>query len=429
MASDLANADAVLQNDYLPVVREQVNQKAILLFGYTPEELTRGMGTANAAKGETLDYQGISRDANKVQFAGRKWIFTAHTKRNESGTMTSEDGALPSPGRQGWEDFEDRLRYAYKQIELTGQAIEVTESKVDTYVRLFEAETEGAINDLRWDLNRQAYGDQTGNLTGITADGSNTVTVTTVQYLRVGMPIDVVNSSTDAILGSRNITAINSTTKVVTYDGTDLTTTPGTHVLCLTGNWKKEMNGLRNIIDSTTYPTLHSTNGSSAGNEYWNGKRYDGTATTFDEDQGQQVLDDIGAEGWEAEIIITTRGVRRRYVNTLKAQKRFNDADSGKLHGGFQFIDFNGVPFLTDDQCPKGFMFFLRPQDYLWIWLNNNDFRWLQRDGKILRKVEYPVDKDNWRATVYRYNDLGNFRRKTQGMIFNLADDAAKVSS
>ena len=74
-------------------------------------------------------------------------------------------------------------------------------------------------------------------------------------------------------------------------------------------------------------------------------------------------------------------------------------------------------------------MFFLRPQDYLWIWLNNNDFRWLQRDGKILRKVEYPVDKDNWRATVYRYNDLGNFRRKTQGMIFNLADDAAKVSS
>src|SRR5580765_25347 len=311
MASDLANADAVLQNDYLPVVREQVNQKAILLFGYTPEELTRGMGTANAAKGETLDYQGISRDANKVQFAGRKWIFTAHTKRNKSGTMTSEDGALPSPGRQGWEDFEDRLRYAYKQIELTGQAIEVTESKVDTYVRLFEAETEGAINDLRWDLNRQAYGDQTGNLTGITADGSNTVTVTTVQYLRVGMPIDVVNSSTDAMLGSRNITAINSSTKVVTYDGTDLTTTPGTRVLCLTGNWKKEMNGLRNIIDSTTYPTLHSTNGSSAGNEYWNGKRYDGTATTFDEDQGQQVLDDIGAEGWEAEIIITTRGVRR----------------------------------------------------------------------------------------------------------------------
>jgi hypothetical protein len=429
MAQDLAGADAVLQNDYLPVIREQVNQKAVLLFGYTPAELTQGLGSANAAKGETLDYQGISRDANKVQFAGRKWIFTAHTKRNESGTMTSEDGQLPAPGKQGWEDFEDRLRYAYKQIELTGQAIEVTESHVDTYVRLFEAESEGAINDLRWDLNRQAYGDQTGSLTAITADGTNTVTATTVQYLRVGMPVDFVNTSTDAVLATRNITAINSTTKVVTYDGTDVATTPGTHVIALSGNWKKEINGLRNIIDSTTYPLLHATNGSTAGNEYWNGKRYDGNATTFDEDQGQQVLDDIGAEGWETDLIITTRGVRRRYVNTLKAQKRFNDADSGTLHGGFKFIDFNGVPLLTDDQCPKGYMFMIRPDDFLWIWLNNNDFRWLQRDGKILRKVEYPVDKDNWRATVYRYNDMGNFRRKTQGMIFNLADDAAKVSS
>jgi hypothetical protein len=429
MAQNTANADAVLQNDYLPVVREMVNQKAILLFGYSPAELTQGMGSANAVNGETLDYQGISRDADKVQFAGRKWIFTAHTKRNESGTMAAEDGALPPPGRQTWEDFEDRLRYAYKQIELTGVSMEVTERAVNSYVRLLEAETEGAIGDLRWDLNRQAYGNQTGTLANISADGANSITVDSVQYLRVGMPLDVVNKSTNAILGSRNITAINSTTKVVTYDGTDLTTTPGTHVLALSGNWKLEMNGLQNIIDSVTYPVLHSTDGSVAGNEYWNGKVYDGGGTTFDEDQGQQVLDDIGAEGWETEIIITTRGVRRRYVNTLKAQKRFNDAESGKLHGGFKFIDFNGVPFLTDDQCPKGFMFFIRPQDFLWVWLGGNDFRWLQRDGKILRKVEYPVDKDNWRATTYRYNDLGNFRRKTQGMIRNLADDAAKVGS
>lgn len=429
MAQNLANADATLQNDYLPAIREQINQRAILLFGYSPAELVQGMGTANAAKGETLDYHGISRDADKVQFAGRKWIFTAHTKRNESGTMAAEDGALPQPGRQGWEDFEDRLRYAYKQIELTGIAMEVTESQTNAYVNLLTAESEGVINDLRWDLNRQAYGNQTGNLTGITADGANTVTVTTVQYLRVGMPIDFINSGTDAVLASRNITAINSTTKVVTYDGADVTTTPGTHVICLTGNWKLEMNGLQNIIDSTTYPTLHTVNGSTAGNEYWNGKTYAGGSTTFDEDQGQQVLDDVGTEGWESEIIITTRGIRRRYVNTLKAQKRFNDADSGMLHGGFKFIDFNGVPLLTDDVCPKGYMFFLRPQDFLWIWLNGNDFRWLQRDGKILRKVEYPVDKDNWRGTVYRYQDLGCFRRKTQALIASLADDAAKVTS
>jgi hypothetical protein len=429
MAQNLANADAVLQNDYLPVMREMINQKAVLLFGYTPDQLTEGFGTANASKGETMDFGGISRDADKFEFKGRKWIFTAHTRRNESGTMAAEDGALPPPGRQGYEDFEDRLRYAYKQIELTGISMEVTEGRTKSYVSLLEGETKGAINDLRWDLNRQAYGDQTGTLANISADGANTVTVDSVQYIRVGMPIDFVNKTTDAVLASRNITAINSTTKVVTYDGADVATTAGTHVVVLNGNWKLEMNGLRNIIDSTTYPTLHSVNGSTAGNEYWNGKVYDGNATTFDEDQAQQVLDDVGTEGTETEIIITTRGVRRRYTNTLKAQKRFNDADSGKLHGGFKFIDFNGYPLLTDDQCPKGYMFFLTLSDFLWVWLGGNDFRWLNRDGKILRKVEYPVDKDNWRATVYRYNDLGCFNRKSQAMIKNLADDAAKVTS
>src|SRR3990167_11081862 len=184
MAQDTSTADAALQNYYLPVVREQVNQRALLLFGYSPEELARGFGTANAAKGETMDYRGISRDAEKVEFAGRKWIFAAHTSRNESGTMIDEGSTIPLPGVQGWTDFEDRVRYAYKQFEITGIAIEVSERSVGAFLRLLEAESEGTINDLRKDLNRQAYGDQTGTLAAITADGVNTITVDRGQSLR-----------------------------------------------------------------------------------------------------------------------------------------------------------------------------------------------------------------------------------------------------
>ena len=118
-----------------------------------------------------------------------------------------------------------------------------------------------------------------------------------VQYLRVGMYVDAVNKSTDAILGgNRKITAINPTTKVVTYDGADMTVVAGTHVLVLEGNWKKEINGLRNIIgpDGSSYNTLHGVDGSVAGNEYWKGKIRDGGSAVFDEDQGQQLLDKIG---------------------------------------------------------------------------------------------------------------------------------------
>jgi hypothetical protein len=418
-------ADAILQNYYLPVVREMINQRAILLFGYSPSELDAGSGKMNAANGETMDYRGISRDGDQVQFAGRQWVIAMHTSRNESGTARAEGGTLPSPGQQGWADLIDKVKKLYKQIQITGFALEVSERSIGSYVRLLEAETVGAVNDLRKDMNRQAFGDGRGTLAQTTADGANTFTVDNLQYLRVGMIIDLINQSTDAVLASaRTITAINATTRVVTYNGADVAVVGGTHVVALEGNWKLEINGLRNITrsDLSQNFTLHAIDSSIAGNEYWKAKQADGGNTVFDEDQGQLLMDQIGAGGWDTEMVITTRGIRRRYVNTLKAQKRFNDSNSLMLHGGFKYIDYNGVPLLFDDDCPKQHMFFIRPEDYLWINLNGNDFRWMNRDGAVLRKVENP-DQDAYKATLYKYSDLGIQRRLSQGVIYNLADD------
>ena len=423
MAQDTANADAILKNYYLPILREMVNQRALLLFGYSEDELASGAGTANATRGETQDYRGISRDASRVEFAGRQWVFAAHTKRNESGTMRDETGVLPQPGQQGWEDFTDKVRRAYKQIKIYGFALAVSERSLGSYLRLLEAETEGAIKDLRKDLNRQGFGDQTGALAATTADGANTFTVDNLQYLRVGMYIDIVNKTTNAVLAAnRKITIIDPVTRIVTYDGADATVVPGTHVPVVEGNWKKEINGLRNMIRSDVYPVLHGVDSSVAGNEFWKGKFVNGNNTTLDEDQAQLLLDNIGAEGKETQIIITTRGVRRRYVNTLKSGKRFNDAQSLQLHGGFKYVDFNGQPLLYDDDCPKQHAFFLDPDEYLWVWLQSQDFQWMQRDGAVLRKVENP-DEDAYKATLYKYLDFGLTRRNTQGLIYNLADD------
>jgi hypothetical protein len=424
VAQDTANADAILKNYYLPILREMVNQRALLLFGYSEDELASGAGSANAAMGETQDYRGISRDATRVEFAGRQWVFAAHTKRNESGTMRDETGVLPQPGQQGWEDFNDKVRRAYKQIKIYGFALAVSERSLGSYLRLLEAETEGAIKDLRKDLNRQGFGDQTGALAAIATGGAaNTFVVDNLQYMRVGMFIDIVNKTTNAVLAAnRKVTAIDPVTRTITFDGAVATTIAGTHVPVLEGNWKKEINGLRNMIRSDVYPNLHGVDGSVAGNEFWKGKFVDGSNTTLDEDKSQLLLDNIGAEGNECGLILTTRGVRRRYVNTLKSGKRFNDSQSLQLHGGFKYVDFNGIPLLYDDDCPKQHAFFLQPDEYLWVWLQSQDFQWMQRDGAVLRKVESP-DEDAYKATLYKYLDFGLTRRNTQGLQYNLADD------
>jgi hypothetical protein len=426
VAQSTSAADAILKDIYLPVVREMVNQRAILLFGYSPAELAAGAGTMNAAGGETMDYRGISRDAEMVQFAGRRWVVAVHTGRNESGTARDEGGTLPVAGQQAWNDLIDKVRRFYKSIQISGFALAVSERSVGAYLRLLEAETQGAIDDLRKDLNRQAFGDQRGGLAATTADGANTFTVDNLQYLRVGMFIDLINQTNDAVLASnRQITAINTSTRVVTYNGADVAVVAGTHVPVVEGNWKKEINGLRNITrsDLAAYSLLHGIDAATAGNEWWKAKQADGGNTVFDEDQGQLLLDQIGAEGRETELIVTTRGIRRRYVNTLKAQKRWNDTQAGTMHGGFKYIDYNGYPLVHEDDAPKQHMFFLRPEELLWIWLDGNDFNWMDRDGAVLRKVESPSDLDAYKATLYRYCDMGVTGRKYQGVVYNLADD------
>jgi hypothetical protein len=338
--------------------------------------------------------------------------------------MRDEMGNLPAADYQKWEDFADKLRRAYKTIEVSGYAIAVSERDIGTYLRLLQAETEGAINDLRKDLNRQVFGNQTGALAETTADGANTFTVDNLQYLRVGMFIDLINKGTDAVLAAnRKITAINTSTRVVTYDGADVAVVGGTHVPVLEGNWKKEINGLTNIIgpDGAAYATLHGVDGSAAGNEYWRGKIKDGGGSAvFDEDTGQILLDEIGAEGWETEIVVTTRGVRRRYVNTLKAMKRWNDAQAVTMHGGFKAVDFDGIPLSHEDDAPRGKAWFLRLQDFAWIWLYGQDFDWMQRDGSVLQRV---AGKDAYGASLFKYCDLGCFNRKVQGLYKGLADE------
>jgi hypothetical protein len=422
VAQDTTSADAILKNYYLPVVREMVNQRAILLFGYTPEELAAGAGTANALKGETLNYSGITREADRIQFAGRQWVAAVHISRNESGSARDEGGTLPTAGQQGWNDLIDKVRRFYKQIQISGFSLTLTERSIGAYLALLEVETEGAINDLRKDMNRQAFGEQRGILATIVSDGSNNFVVDNLQYLRVGMYIDVMDVDDDStVLSNRKITAITTSSRTVTYDGAD-GTVDATHRVALPGNWKKEINGLTNITrsDTAAYYTLHGINANTAGNEWWKAKQKDGNATTFDEDQGQQLLDEIGAEGWETEMLIGTRGIRRRYVNTLKAQKRFNDSQALMLHGGFKYIDYNGVPLLFDDDCPKKNLFFIRPSDFMWVTLS--DFDWMDRDGAVLRKVE-STDQDAYKATLFKYCDMGVYRRKCQGVIYNLADD------
>lgn len=419
MAQTTANADAVLKDYYLTPIREQLNQKAVLMFA------SSSGGAPDTSKGEKAAFRGISKDAEGVEFAGRQWVLPAHTSRNEGVGAIDEGGVIPVAGQQGWTDLKGTLRHNLGAIELTRFAIRLSNRNPGAFLRLLEAETKGLVNDIRKDVNRQGYGNQTGALAAVTADGANTVTVDSVQYLRIGMRIDLIDSTNDTVLASnRTISALNESTKVVTYSGADVTATTN-HRLCRTGSWKKEINGLGNIINNTG--TLEAVDSTQAANWWWKSVVQDAAGAAFSEDLGQQVVDSVGRSGnGEVELIITTRGIRRRYINQLKSQKRFNDAESVVLHGGFKAVMFNEMPLVYDDDCPKAKMIFLNTDAMMWVYLGGTEgWDWVDDDGAILtRKADRT---DAFEAYMAADHDLATTARNQLGVINNLADDAAQA--
>jgi len=422
VAQTTANADAVLQNDYIGPVRETLNQKAVLMFNADTED----EGSQVPATTGELSFRGLARESEQLEFAGRQYVIPMHTSRNEGGGAIDEGGPIPVAGQQGWTDLSDNLRHILWSIELTRFAIRLSARNEGAFLKLLEAETKGATRDMRKDVNRQAYGNQTGTLAAVTADGANTVTVDTVQYLRINMRIDLVDVTNDTVLATnRTISAINDTTKVVTYSGADVTATTN-HRICRTGSWKKEINGLGKLIDNTG--NVHGVDSSLAANKWHRSTVIDMLGAQFNEDSGQQMLDTIDVVGNdEVEFIVTTHGIVRRYSNQLKGLKQFSGNDVVRLRGGFKALLFNEMPMIKDPDAPKGIMWFLNSDALMWAWLPNGklpgDWDWVDDDGAVLtRKADRTDAFEGYLAGDFNLNAPA---RNGLGKMINLEDDAA----
>lgn len=410
------NADAVLKDDYLTPIREQLNNRRVIMFQSKDPD-----GSPDTSVGETEPFRGFDKDAEGVEFAGRQWVLPAHTSRNEGIGAISEGGTIPTAGQQGWTDLKDDLRHNLGTIKLSRFAIRLSNRNVGAFLKLLEGETKGLVNDISKDVCRQAYGNQTGALAAVVSDGEKKCVVDSVQYLRVGMHIDFVNAGTDAVLGSdRTITKIIPSTKTVEYSGEDLTVTTS-HRLVRTGNWKKEINGLGVLIGTTG--EIHGVDSTAAGNEWWQSVVQDASEASFSEDTAQQIVDSVGSSGnGEVELLLTTRGIRRRYIADLKSQKRFTDADSVKLHGGFKAVMFNEMPLTFDDDLPKGTCYFLNTDALMWVYLEN-DWDWVDDDGAILSRATDRTDA--FEGYLAADHDFAVTARNQLGKYINLADDAA----
>jgi hypothetical protein len=344
----LAAADAILKDLSVGPVVEQLNNKTYLI-------------------------DQIERDSTSIDHTGRRAIVPLHTGRNRGRGGRADGGTLPVAGTQTWQDAIIKMTYQYIGIEITDAAIEASTSNEGAFLNLLTAEMKGATNDFRKDMNRQLYGTGDGLLATLTAETASgkVLTVDSVQYLQVGDPVDLVVKSTGATTNGVLATTIAARTpseKKVELASAVAGAVSTTYGLYISGDRSNEVNGLRNIVAKNR--TLHEINSETAGNGFWNANiREAGTSESstavIGESLFEQLIDDVGFSGQgEVEVILTTRGIRRRLADTYQSQKRFNDAQATKVHGGYTAIFVNEVPVIADDDAPRGWAFGLNKESF-----------------------------------------------------------------
>jgi hypothetical protein len=415
-----------MKTKFIGPIRDILPRGKVLLFGD---------GDANPT-----DFRGILPQSENIDFVGNEFRIPIKTRRNQAVGFRSENETLPAPGASQYTYLSEPLRFAYALFNITGQLLKASETNEGAFVSAFKQEMEDTVLSSKIDFNRAAYNDGTGKMSAVTSTGAgggaNTIgsTIinvdTTINYRGLGEIIDFVAAAGTVISAAHTITAVDRTNLAITITpGLGAAITAGTHypvrasldstTAVPNNSQNKEIQGLASIVNNTG--TLHGINAATYG--IW--KSYlSSTGGAVSDTMLRVAKDSIMFEtGLDLEngldfAILTTRGIRRRYSDTLTALKRFTDAESVKLHGGFTALMFDENPIFIDDQCPVNNIWGLSLNRLFWAQMS--DWDWMEEDGKVLK---WEPRRDRYIAVLYKYCQLGTTQRAAHFRLTGVTDD------
>lgn len=367
---------------------------------------------------EAIGWKRIERtsEGTESQIGGKYVTFPIRVRRNHGIGARNELEQLPDAGQQGWASVRIPLKYEYGRVRLSGQVMELANENYQAFASAMDLEMTGLKNDLAKDTNRQFYGTNLGTMATVTADGANTVTVNTVKYLEIGAQIDIMTGATSTPRASnRQITAINETTKVVTYSGADVVAVAG-DIIVRTGNYNREITGLAAQVTATgaLFNVDPAVEPSWAATVDSNG----GTLRPLSEGLMITMTDKVRVKGGSTSLILGGLGVRRAYFNLLSQQRRYPSTTN--FEGGFTGLAFNNgreIPMVDDPDAPDNTMYFL-DEDKFKIY-QSADWSWMNRDSGIWKIV---TNFDAYEAILYKYFELGTTQRNAHAVLTDITE-------
>lgn len=375
---------------------------------------------------EAIGLKRIERSSEGVtsEVGGKYVTFPIRTRRNAGIGGRNELEALPIAGQQGYAAARVSLKYLYGLTRLSGQTFELADKDFQAFSSAMQMEMDGLKSDLVKDQNRQFYGTNNGKLAVAAAGGTgvNIMTVVSTKYLEVGQFIDIIdvttigNATPTPKASARTITAINQTTKVITFDGATTTFLINDYVV-RNGSANREITGLQAIVtatgslynvDPTVEPTWAATVDANGG-------------TNRPLSEGLMILqaDRVRAFGGSTSVIFCGLGVRRAYFNLLTQQRRFSDTK--EFAGGFSGLTFTtdkgDIPVVVDVDAQDNTMYFLDEKQITLY--RDKEWSFLDRDGSSWQRV---IGYDAYEATMYQYMEIGTHKRNAQAVMQDLTE-------
>lgn len=374
----------------------------------------------NQLQEEAVGYRRIEQSSEGVesQVGGKYVTFPIRVSRNSGIGYRAEGAALQNAGQQGYDSVRVGLSYGYGRVKINGQVMDLADTNYQAFASAMDLEMNGLKNDIQKDVNRIFYGDGVGTLATLTADGVNTVTVDTVNYLEVGMQIDIIDSDGSTVnAADRQITAIDESTKVVTYSGADVSaTTAAGDYLVRQGNNDNEPQGLNSIVSDTgaLFNVDPATQAVWAATVDDNG----GVNRALSEGLMIQNVDAVRRKGGKTSLILTSLGVRRAYFNLLSQQRRY--PSTTEFAGGFKGLAFSAgreIPVVEDVDCPDSTMWGL-DESSLTVY-RDEPWSWLNRDGSVWKWV---TGYDAYEAVLKQYWEIGVNRRNANWKLADITE-------
>lgn len=346
---------------------------------------------------------------------------------NESVGAINETEQFRTIDNEDYKQFVVTPKINVAPIQFSGLSDAATDGDDEAFASAVIDGLERAKARLMKDENRQFFGLGNGLLAlvgGNVASNATSFTVDSAQYLRANMVIDVYNGSTKTV-DSKRIADVDKVNNIV-YLGTPQGASVSLGAALITTDQLvkenirdsapsdgKEMMGLRGIIDDstdlTTFESLDALN-----NRIWRGRRIDASSANLTSDLLQRLLDDVTISGGQTpDMIVMHQKQRRKYLDIVVPQKRYNDQ---AMDAGHSKLSFNGIDLFLDEDCQQATVYaltkkYLQKYELKGIHMGNKD-----GSDTYLRQANFDVFQAYWR----HYSNFGSDKRNAHGKIVNL---------